>query len=622
MPKVSLCMIVRNEEEHLEACLQAAGPYADEIIIVDTGSEDRTEEIARQAGARLFRMKWEEHFAKARNYALHRATGDWILVLDADERLHPLAMDAFRALLADDSAAGYNVTIRQHRSEKGQDDSGSDTVCRLFRNNPGVVYRGRIHEDITVSLSLRYPKLAIKNSPLIVSHYGYTQTAIQNKDKQARNRRLLEQAMQEEPDSLYYRYAAAAEDFTAENYEAAAASLAPLLSSAPPAAGYAPDLAYKLSYAYWRTDSLVEALQAVEAGLARYPLHQELRELYGLLLLETGRPEQSLHAFRLLGGSAAPTLPEIQARQAYWMGQLHLQLCNWQDALSFLEQSLRHNTSYRDAAVSAWIDLAMLLVPVCDIPGILMKPPFLLPEEAALILACQYAMKWGCGAPLLELLEQAGERTAFYRAVLLTQSGRAEEAEKLLLKLLKDAPEKHLVLYLWGIQNRDIGGEIPLNTLLQYEALYPELALLSDRLLGKETEGGPSAATWNQAAYAALLTEAWNGFLLIWQHSRNSLPPSAALSFPAHWRPAAYRSPLYIRRSVLSALTASDQSQAGLGDRIFTALLAASLDDKAAASMLDEAIAASPQRLEPRAALYSLLANRHDLHPFLFLAKP
>ncbi|MGH9426892.1 MAG: glycosyltransferase family 2 protein, partial [Terriglobia bacterium] len=86
-PKLSLCMIVKNEQRWLEDCLNSVKELVDEMIIVDTGSRDNTVEIAQRFGARLFDHPWSGDFSEARNHSLGSATGDWILVLDADEKL-------------------------------------------------------------------------------------------------------------------------------------------------------------------------------------------------------------------------------------------------------------------------------------------------------------------------------------------------------------------------------------------------------------------------------------------------------------------------------------------------------------------------------------------------------
>ncbi len=88
MPRLSLCMIVQNEAAFLPGCLASVTELVDEIVIADTGSTDNTVEIATKAGAKVIPIEWQDDFAAARNQALAQVTGDWVLVLDADETLN------------------------------------------------------------------------------------------------------------------------------------------------------------------------------------------------------------------------------------------------------------------------------------------------------------------------------------------------------------------------------------------------------------------------------------------------------------------------------------------------------------------------------------------------------
>ena len=99
-PRVSLTMIVKNEEANLPACLASAADLVDEVVVVDTGSTDRTKEVAARFGARIFDFPWIDDFAAARNEALRHATGDWILWLDADDRIDEPNRQKFRQLFA------------------------------------------------------------------------------------------------------------------------------------------------------------------------------------------------------------------------------------------------------------------------------------------------------------------------------------------------------------------------------------------------------------------------------------------------------------------------------------------------------------------------------------------
>jgi len=203
-PTVSLCMIVKNEEAFLEGCLDSVQGAVDEIVIVDTGSTDRTLEIASRYGARILHHPWTGNFSEARNVGLDAATSDWTLVLDADERLADGQADQLRNLLENDASAGYSLTIDNLVGEEARKGRQVATVFRLFRNRPDVRFEGRIHEQVILSAQ----KTGLKTYPSTVHilHLGYTKTAMESRDKLNRNLDLLERQLAEEPENPYVHY--------------------------------------------------------------------------------------------------------------------------------------------------------------------------------------------------------------------------------------------------------------------------------------------------------------------------------------------------------------------------------------------------------------------------------
>lgn len=194
-------MIVKDEEQYLPDCLANAKPFVDEIIIVDTGSTDRTVEIANAFGARLFHEKWRNDFAAARNASLRYATGDWILVLDADERLPTDSGKLMRRLLDASDVAAYRMKLQC--PTHGGDAMGTIPIKwppRLFRNRIGAGYEGIVHECLLPSLR---GKGRIVYSNVTLDHLGYLQSREAMQAKATRNLRLLErQVAQTSADSL------------------------------------------------------------------------------------------------------------------------------------------------------------------------------------------------------------------------------------------------------------------------------------------------------------------------------------------------------------------------------------------------------------------------------------
>jgi len=148
---LSLCMIVRNEERNLARCLDSVRDLAGELIIVDTGSTDATPSIAARYGADVIPFDFAViDFAGARNCAIARATGRWILMLDADETLDGAGAPMIEELIARDENAGYFLERHNHWSESSA--TTTDYVVRLFPNRPNHRYRGRVHETIDASI--------------------------------------------------------------------------------------------------------------------------------------------------------------------------------------------------------------------------------------------------------------------------------------------------------------------------------------------------------------------------------------------------------------------------------------------------------------------------------------
>jgi O-antigen biosynthesis protein len=195
---VSLCMIVKNEERVLPDCLTSARPFFREIIVVDTGSTDRTREIAREYGAQVYDYLWTESFAEARNQSLSHAKGRWIAWLDADDTLPWESGEAIlhAALSAPPDIVGFVVPVQFVEDGTSSGGTRVDHV-KLFRNLPGVQFEGRIHEQILPSLKTHG---AIARCHAVVLHSGYDTSPEGQARKRVRDARLLELELAERPD--------------------------------------------------------------------------------------------------------------------------------------------------------------------------------------------------------------------------------------------------------------------------------------------------------------------------------------------------------------------------------------------------------------------------------------
>lgn len=196
-PTISLCMIVKDEEEFLSQCLQSARDVVDEIVLVDTGSSDATLEIARSYKAKIFLHEWKDDFSDARNVSLEQATSEWILFLDADEVLDQKSVQRLPEVLRHTHHFGFFFCIYNIR-ENGY-VSGRHYTVRLFRNLKGVCFMGNIHEQVTPLGTLAYTGMSIY-------HYGYDLDRETMRKKKERNIRLLQQALAVRGEDPVLRY--------------------------------------------------------------------------------------------------------------------------------------------------------------------------------------------------------------------------------------------------------------------------------------------------------------------------------------------------------------------------------------------------------------------------------
>ena len=204
-PRISLCMIVRDEAPILARCLEAAKEAVDEIVVVDTGSRDDSPEIARSFGALVFPHPWNDDFAEARNVSLDRASGKWALWLDADEVLQPGGAERIREAVSAPQAAGFYLHFTNVL------DGGREThylMPRLFLRRPEVRFVNVVHEQILGPLEsyARARGLSVGCCDARVVHFGYLEAEMERKGKRERTLRLFAKQLSLFPDDPYSWY--------------------------------------------------------------------------------------------------------------------------------------------------------------------------------------------------------------------------------------------------------------------------------------------------------------------------------------------------------------------------------------------------------------------------------
>lgn len=202
--KLSICMMIKNEEKHLERCLNSLKPILNniesELIIVDTGSTDRSVEIAQQHTKRLYFHEWNDDFSAMRNITLSYATGEWVFLVDGDEILED-ATQIIEFINSKDSKY-YNTVIMKVKNWVDEEENNFTMIAshRIFKKHPKLKYIGKIHNQIEA-------KRPIKEIDAILLHYGYIHTDEELMERKfQRTATILKKELEEEPENIYYIY--------------------------------------------------------------------------------------------------------------------------------------------------------------------------------------------------------------------------------------------------------------------------------------------------------------------------------------------------------------------------------------------------------------------------------
>jgi len=352
MSLISLAMIVKDEEAALAHCLKSVETLVDEIIIVDTGSRDKTVEIAQAFGARIYHFKWCDDFAAARNESLKYCLSPWVLVLDADEAIDPLDYEKIRDACIHQTADVYELTIRNYMSSslstthdigaapnKSAYSEGkeypfyTDNPCmRLVRRFEGLSFSGKIHETIgktVLSLGKSIGKL-----DAVIHHYGKA-----DRDREENKAQyyftLARREAEKKPADVWNQFNLLQQALCAEQWEAAVGA----------------------AQASMKLSASVEPVVLYGAGIALQKMnrHEEAIDYFDLLLRQN--PKHALG--NLCKGTSYEALGNMNAARELMLKAMDLQpgYIPARVCLSELELRLNNFEAARKTALDA-IDVA------------------------------------------------------------------------------------------------------------------------------------------------------------------------------------------------------------------------------------------------------------------------
>lgn len=197
---ISICLIVKDEEENLKKCLSSISKLGYEIVVVDTGSRDNSKKIALEFTDKVFDYKWNNNFSDARNFSIGKATNDYVLIIDADEEIIEFDKKEIEKIICEDKV-GRILRINKY-SRNNEEFIYKERVNRLF-NKKNFEYEGRIHEQV---INKNYESYNTVNIPLVATHSGYENNEIDKKNKVERNILLLKEELKINGDDPYILY--------------------------------------------------------------------------------------------------------------------------------------------------------------------------------------------------------------------------------------------------------------------------------------------------------------------------------------------------------------------------------------------------------------------------------
>ena len=352
---ISLCMIVKNEAAQLPQSLHSVANHVDEIIVVDTGSTDDTVKLAEAAGAKVFTYDWSNDFSAARNISVSHATGDWIFVLDADERLTTVGQSLLQQIRSGKSLGenplASTLVVNVLRHELGAEQSPYSAVSRLFRNRPDIRFNRPYHETVDDSVDRLLQQeshwLVLTLSEKVIEHTGYQADVIAQQDKFNRAQTLMECYLAEHPNDAYICNKLGALYGQVSNWEKSRDLLERGLNSSEVDPGTIYELHYHLGLADRASGNLDKATYHYQTALEQ-PILEHLKLGAPIYLGSLLKAQQDLLGAIACFEQAVAIAPDF-AMAHYNLGLAQRTRGYLESAITAYETAIRLNPDYAEA---------------------------------------------------------------------------------------------------------------------------------------------------------------------------------------------------------------------------------------------------------------------------------
>jgi GT2 family glycosyltransferase/ubiquinone/menaquinone biosynthesis C-methylase UbiE/Tfp pilus assembly protein PilF len=353
---LSLCLITKDEEKNIARCINSVKDIVDEIVVVDTGSKDKTVEIAESFGAKIIHAKWEDDFSKARNIAIENAKSDWILFLDADEEIKKEDVGKIRPLLNDDTIEAYILKFVSFLGTNTNNKSTEENYnFRLFRNNGRLRYIYPIHENLRNVEKGEVP--VYKKADVTILHYGYLLETIIGKKKSQRNISIISRYLLEHPEDKFQHGNLAVEYFNIGEYHKALKHLLIATKGMDVKTNGATRLLRYLILTYSALKDYDTALRIIRDAKEYYADVPDFKFFEGTIYMDQKRYEKAIEMFKeclamgeykgifvTMGGTGS-------YRARYMIGLCYEKLNCLNDAVKEYMELLKENPNYLDVFI-------------------------------------------------------------------------------------------------------------------------------------------------------------------------------------------------------------------------------------------------------------------------------
>lgn len=292
---LSLCMIVKNEDENLRWCLSKVSDLVDEIIVVDTGSTDITKSIVAEFTDKVYDFDWCNDFAAARNFSISKATNNWILVLDADEYVSDCMRDKIYNFVND--KGNDKIAGRIKRINWIEDNESTkkcfERISRLF-NRKYFQYEGTIHEQIVAKDGMAYSMVSVD---ITINHTGYTKEVVNKTNKLKRNMDMLTKAIEDKPNDPYLYFQLGKTYYMKKDYNTSCRYFEKALSfQLDFRLEYVEDLIETYGYALINSEKYLDAM-SIEKYLYFYKNSADFHFLLGLIYMNNAKFTGAVESF-------------------------------------------------------------------------------------------------------------------------------------------------------------------------------------------------------------------------------------------------------------------------------------------------------------------------------------